>query len=72
MTSARLSVPMNGEFASSFGSSVSQVSENSDGSPRPISVRVSPLVLPRIIGMSRRLRRRIRIERIARQRAVRP
>ena len=61
---------MNGELASSFGCSVSQVSENSDGSPRPISVRVSPLVLPRIIGMSRRLRRRIRIERIARQRAA--
>ncbi len=42
---------MNGELASSFGLSVSQVSENSDGSPRPISVRVSPFVLPRIIGI---------------------
>ena len=43
---------MNGEFACSFGCSVSQVRSKIDGLPRPISVRVSPAVLPRIIGMS--------------------
>ncbi len=43
---------MNGECASSLDGSVSQVSAKIDGSPRPISVRVSPAVLPRIIGIA--------------------
>ena len=44
--------PMNGECASSVARSVSHVSEKIDGSPRPISVRVSSWVLPSTIGMS--------------------
>ena len=43
---------MNGEFASRVPRSVSHVSAKSDGLPRPISVRVSPAVLPSTIGMS--------------------
>ena len=43
---------MNGELASSFACSVSQVSSNSDGSPRPMRPRVSSCVLPSTIGMS--------------------
>ena len=50
ITSPRSSVPMNGEFASSLARSVSQVSAKIDGSPRPMSVRVSSCVLPSTIG----------------------
>ncbi len=42
---------MKGEPASSLGRSVAHVNSKMDGSPRPMSVRVSPRVLPRIIGM---------------------
>ena len=60
--------PMNGEFSSSAGCSVSQVSANSDGSPRPISVRVSSVGVAEDHRDVRRLRRRVGIERVARQR----